>query len=273
MIEMKQCHGGVFSPGEPGSLRGIDLRLPNGRIYGLLGGAGSGKSACLRLFSGAVLPSTGEVRVNGFDTRREGRRVRSLVGYCPAGGGAHPDLSVREYLSFCSEVRGESPERGLRHIEELLELTSLKEKAHRLLSALSEGERRLCELAAASLGRVEMLALDDPFSGLTSLAAERVEAMIRTLSEGRTVLLSGRRPEQLSAICEELLLFDSGALVGRFEAKDPALGEAFRALKSTAAKVTPAPRKPSGRLGLLTEKSSGGYEEIDTDARVGEEED
>ncbi len=277
MIEMKQCHGGALDSKPFGSLRGIDLRLPNGSIYGLLGRGGAGKSACLRLLSGAQLPLTGEVRVNGFDTRREGLRVRSLVGYLPAGGGAHQDLTVTEYLSFLSEARGESDLRAARRIEELLEWVSLGKQKNALLSALTPGERRLCELAGAALGGVEFLLLDSPFGEMTSAVSEHVKAMIRTLGEGRTVVIADRRPERLIGLAEEILLLDEGRLVGRFEASDPMLTERYREIcakgseGASARRSDAAPKKKaSGRLGLLTEKAEDKYEEIDAEGDTGE---
>jgi ABC-2 type transport system ATP-binding protein len=148
------------------AVRGINLNIAPGEIYGLIGPDGAGKTTTIRMLAGVMKPTSGTARVNGFDTRRDAERLRLQVGYMAQRFSLYGDLSVRENIEFYADVFGvRGPEREAQ-IKRLLHFARLEEFQDRAAGVLSGGMKKKLALACALIHRPKVLFLDEPTIGV-----------------------------------------------------------------------------------------------------------
>lgn len=193
----------------------IDLRLTNGRTYGLFDAGNGAASALLAALAGAELPAEGSVRIGGFDTAREPVSAGKCVGYAAADAHYYGHMTVWDLLCFVSDLKGASGTRAEREIHTLLERLELDGCARRLVGKLTTDERRRVGLAQALIGESETILLDHPTKGLR---ADETRALRADISEvaasGKTVFLVSDSAEELEALCDRILFVDEcGALL------------------------------------------------------------
>ncbi len=258
MIEVQQM---IRHCGKDFALQVPELKLNNGKVYGILGKSGAGKSTLLQLLAGVLLPSEGEVRINGFDTLRESKAAKRCIGYLPAPWEPYGAMSAYELLSFAAEARGISYERAQRQVHELLELTDTDACKHRPLCKLSELERRRVGLAQTLLGSAEILLLDEPTEGLSKKEAAKLLALIRAVKEKRTVFLASSSPDTLSQLCDHVLVLSDGALIANAPIESLSLPEIYDTLQEAA------PRKRQRRLMPPAAETDGEYELIEVSGK------
>ena len=189
---------------------GIELRLPPGRIYGLLGPNGSGKTTLIRLLLGLARPTDGSARLLG--TAMPDREVLARVGYMPQGDGTYPELSVMENLRFYAGLAGVR-DRG--RMDAALAVVELADRAGTPVLELSGGMRRRLSLACALVHAPELLVLDEPTVGVDPALRAQFWAHFRRLAaEGTTLLISSHVMDEAGR-CDELLLLRAGRLLAR----------------------------------------------------------
>ena len=191
-------------------LTDVDVRLEEHRI-GVIGANGSGKSTFVRLLNGLVLPTAGRVRVDGLDTRRDGRSVRRRVGFCfsdPAAQIVMP--TVREDLAFGLRRRGLTREEIARRVDATLTGYGLAGHADHPAQLLSGGQKQLLALAAVLVTEPAVLVLDEPTTLLDLRNAGRVADLVAGLSQ--QVLLVTHHLDLLEGF-DRVLVFDEGRLV------------------------------------------------------------
>lgn len=224
-----------------------DLRLVNGRCYGLFDAGDGAASALLAALAGAEAPASGSVRVGGFDTVTEPVSVGRCVGYCPSDAAFYDRMTVWELLTFVSETCGEGGARAARAIHKLLEELDLDDRRNTPIGRLSIDERRRVSLAQALVGDPETVLLDEPTRGLRSSDAAAFREDVRCLTErGKTVFLASSNAGELSALCDRFLFVDAEGVTAPMDREELA----------TAAH-TPA---LSAFLGLDTKHTSGATE-------------
>ena len=261
MIELK--HVSKYIGGKI-AVEDISVKLQNGRIYAVLGQEGSGASTLLSLLAGALEPDEGVVKINGFDMSREPLSARQCVGYMPAGSALYESMTSLEYLMFVAEARGLSYNRAVRRSNDMLEEADLTREKNALISTLSTGKRRRLAVAQAAIGKNDILILDSPTAELNGPRSAEVLALIRTLAEGKTVILSCRDPKEALQIGDYVLLMSGGRLVSFEEATESLdLEERFLTLKEEGAPAEPVRRKKTAP------ERDGEYEIIDTDEDEG----
>ena len=196
--------------GEITAVDGIDLTLPAGRIYGLLGPNGSGKTTLIRLLSGLGKPTSGEARVLGV--KMPSRAALERIGYMTQSDGIYTELSVLENLRFFATLYGK-PDKA--RIDEVLELVALSERRKAVALELSGGMRRRLSLACALVHKPQLLFLDEPTVGIDpALRVEFWNYFRRLASEGTTMLVSSHVMDEADR-CDELLLILHGKLLAR----------------------------------------------------------
>lgn len=215
---------------EDNGLSDISFKLKNGAVYGILDVCGKSGSALLALMAGAILPESGAVRMNGFDTRTDVRRARLSVGYLPVDTVPYPDMTPEEYLSFVADAKGIDFEISARAVRELLEQVELHGKRHGLCERLTAFESRRLLLAQALLGDAEFILMDEPIRGLTERDAREMMSYIWNLGEQKTVVVNSASFALLREVCEEVIVLDGGKLVDVLLADDPALELLYREL-------------------------------------------
>lgn len=191
----------------------VDLEIAKGSIYGFLGPNGSGKSTTIRMLCGLLTPSAGSATVMGMDTRRESESLKQRIGYMTQRFSLYEDLSVKENLTFVSEIYAVSRRERKQRVTELLETFSLSERARQRAGTLSGGQRQRLALAAATLHRPEILFLDEPTSAVDPQNRRDFwETLFELAEQGTTVLVSTHYMDE-AARCHSLAILDEGVKV------------------------------------------------------------
>jgi ABC-2 type transport system ATP-binding protein len=189
----------------------VSFTIRPGEILGYLGPNGAGKSTTVKVLTGLIEPTYGEILFNGCDVRADWPGFLRQVGYVPEEPHLYPQLSGREYLQLVGRLRG-LPRAVLEpRMDELFRLFSLWEDRHSLLSSYSKGMRQKVLVSAALLGNPALLILDEPFSGLDVNAAIVLRTLIRALAdEGKMILYSSHVLEVVEKVCSSVLILRKG---------------------------------------------------------------
>jgi ABC-2 type transport system ATP-binding protein len=197
------------------ALRNVSLTVQPGRVTGLIGPDGAGKTTLMRLAVGLLAPDEGEIRTLGFDAARESLAVQANVGYMPQRFGLYEDLSVQENLDLYADLQGvPEGERPARY-EELMQMTGLARFTGRLAGRLSGGMKQKLGLACTLVRPPRLLLLDEPTVGVDPVSRRELWQIVYRLvrQEGMTVLLSTAYLDEAER-CEEVLLMHEGELAG-----------------------------------------------------------
>ncbi|HEU5222249.1 MAG TPA: ABC transporter ATP-binding protein [Candidatus Lumbricidophila sp.] len=188
-------------------LRGLDLRVPAGKIVGLLGPSGSGKTTLMRAIVGVQIVKSGTITVLGGPAGSASLRHR--VGYMTQQPSVYDDLTVRQNLAYFRRIAGVDAN----EVDRVLERTDLIGRTNQLVATLSGGERSRVSLAVALLGRPELLVLDEPTVGLDPVLRVELWNLLRSLAdEGATLLVSSHVMDEAKR-CDRLLLMRDGELL------------------------------------------------------------
>ncbi len=198
--------------GEKVALRDFSYNFTPG-IYGILGANGAGKSTLMNLITDNVRRSEGHILWNGADILKLGASFRKLLGYMPQQQGMYSDFSARAFLRYMADVKGLKRKKANQQIEDLLELVSLKDVAHKKLGGFSGGMRQRVLLAQALLGEPQILILDEPTAGLDPRERLRLRQYIADFAENRIVFLTTHIVSDIESIATAVLLMKNGELV------------------------------------------------------------
>lgn len=209
LIEVK--HLTKSYDGHP-ALDDLSFTIEKGRVYGFLGPNGAGKSTTMNIMTGYIGADSGEVLINGFDILKEPEKAKRSVGYLPEIPPLYPDMTVREYLSFVSELKEIPGKERAAQVDEVLSLVRLTDVSSRLIRNLSKGYRQRTGLAAAVLGFPEIIILDEPTVGLDPKQIIEIRQLIRTLSKDHTIILSSHILAEVQEICDYVLIISKGRL-------------------------------------------------------------
>jgi ABC-2 type transport system ATP-binding protein len=194
-------------------LDGLALTIPPGAILGLIGPSGAGKTTAIRLLTGSLAPTDGEVEVLGRDPRRFDRRTRRRIGYMPQAFALYPDLTTRENVDFVASMFGLIWTGRHRRTQAALELVDLWEARGQRAGSLSGGQQRRLELACALVHEPELLLLDEPTAGIDPLLRGRIWAELHRLRDaGRTLLVTTQYVDEADG-CDLVALLTDGRLI------------------------------------------------------------
>ncbi len=189
----------------------LDLEIPRGTVYGLLGPNGSGKTTTLRIIMGILLPDEGEVRLLGGGP---GVTQNARVGYLPEERGVYRKMKVWELLVFLGEIRGLRRSEALQRSKDWLRRLELTEWAENRLQDLSKGMQQKVQFIGTVLHEPEILILDEPFSGLDPINQEVLEGIVREFQErGTTILFSTHLMDHAERLCERVCLISKARKV------------------------------------------------------------
>jgi ABC-2 type transport system ATP-binding protein len=195
------------------ALDGVDLRIERGEAFGLLGANGAGKTTFLRLATGYLLPSSGDVRVDGVSPAHDARRVARSLGFVAETTRLYPELRVRALLRFVAGARGLAPARASERVAAVLERFGLEAVAERPLGHLSKGFQQRVNLAQAFLHDPPLLLIDEPTSGLDPLQQAEVRRVLRGLRGERTLLVCTHDLAEARELTERIGVLHRGRLV------------------------------------------------------------
>ncbi len=196
------------------ALKGIDLTIERGEIFGFIGPNGAGKTTTMRIICGLLQADSGEVYIDGIDALNEPDRIKRKVGYVPDFFGVYDNLKVMEYMNFFASMYGYKPKEVRESILGLLELVNLSDKVDAYVDGLSRGmKQRLC-VARALIHDPDLLVLDEPASGLDPRARYELKEILKNLGEmGKTIMISSHILPELSEMCTSIGVMEKGQFV------------------------------------------------------------
>lgn len=196
------------------AVRGIDLRVAEGEIFGFLGPNGAGKTTALRMLATLIEPDGGSATIAGADLRREAGTVRQRIGYVAQGGSTWDEVSAREELVLHARMYGIAKAEARRRAERLLEAFQLTEYADRKCKTYSGGQRRRVDIALGVIHEPKVVFLDEPTTGLDPQSRAHMWDEIRRLrSEGVTIFLTTHYLDEADALCDRISIIDHGVIV------------------------------------------------------------
>jgi ABC-2 type transport system ATP-binding protein len=191
----------------------LSFAIDDGEIVGLLGLNGAGKTTALRVLACDLLPSSGTVRVGGFDVVDEPGEVRRRIGYLPDTPPLYAEMTVHEYLAFAARLRGVPGPDVARRVRAAEEATQLEAVAEDLISSLSHGFKQRVGIAQAVVHDPRLLILDEPITGLDPLQIVEMRQLLRGLKGKHTIVLSSHILTEISETCDRLLVLREGEIV------------------------------------------------------------
>jgi ABC-2 type transport system ATP-binding protein len=199
--------------GDSFAIKGIELDLQKGDLFGFIGPNGAGKTTTMRIIATLLEPSWGEAYVCGHSVHTEPKEIRRLVGYMPDFFGVYDDMTVVEYLEFfAAAYRINGPGRRQR-VDEMLEIVDLDFKRDAYANTLSRGQTQRLGLARTLLHDPQVLLLDEPLSGLDPRARIEMRNLLRRLGQmGKTIIVSSHILPELADICNKVGIIDRGEL-------------------------------------------------------------
>lgn len=196
------------------AVESLDLTVERGEVFGLLGPNGSGKTTTIRMLTGLLPPTSGEITVVGIDAVKDPEAVRRRIGYMSQRFGLYDDLTVQENFRFYAGVYGlRGAERDARE-RELFARLGLEPRRRQLVGALSGGWKQKLSLACATSHRPDLVFLDEPTAGVDPAARQQFWAIIRELArEGMTILVTTHYMDE-AVRCDRLAFLSRGHLIG-----------------------------------------------------------
>ncbi len=191
----------------------VSFDAKKGEILGFLGPNGAGKTTAMRVLTCYLPPTSGEVRVAGFDVMDDSLEVRRRVGYLPENVPLYHDLTVSGYLEFVARLKGTPRSTRSAQIRRVMEECGVYDVRDRTIGKLSKGYRQRVGLSQALLNDPEVLVLDEPTIGLDPRQIIEIRNLIRSLSGERTVILSTHILPEASLLCQRVIIINRGKLV------------------------------------------------------------
>jgi ABC-2 type transport system ATP-binding protein len=198
--------------GEQAALKDISFEVDRGQIVGFIGPNGAGKSTTMKIITGIIPASNGEVLVNGIKVEDDSLEIRKIMGYLPENNPLYADMYIREYLSYAAghyPLKVNKKER----IEQIITQTGLTSESHKKISALSKGFRQRVGLAQALIHNPEILILDEPTSGLDPNQIVEIRNLILKIGKEKTVILSTHIMQEVEAICDRVIIIRDGEIM------------------------------------------------------------
>lgn len=207
MIEVKNL---VKRYGNHIAVDNLSFTVNKGQILGFLGPNGAGKTTTMNIITGYLSATEGTVTVNGLDVFEEPEEVKRMIGYLPEFPPLYPDMTVLEYLNFVADIKKVKKSEKKSMISEIMELTKIAPMSGRLIKHLSKGYKQRVGLAQALMGYPELIILDEPTVGLDPKQIIEIRELIKEFSKNHTVILSSHIMQEVSAVCDSVLIIDKG---------------------------------------------------------------
>ncbi len=188
----------------------VSFSIPTGQIVGLLGPNGAGKTTTMRMITGFLAPSEGQILIDGVNIADDPVESKIKIGYMPESAPLYGEMIVADYLKYIAEIHNQDP---AVKVPFLCEECGLKEVMSKNISELSRGNRQRVALAHALMNDPEILILDEPTSGLDPNQVEDVRNIIREIGKTRTVIISTHILSEVETLCSHVIIISGGKVV------------------------------------------------------------
>ncbi len=202
--------------GEQAAVCDISFSVKKGEIVGFLGPNGAGKSTTMKIMTGFIPSSSGEIFICGMKVDIENLKTRQIIGYLPENNPLYTEMYVREYLEFVGRIY---KIKNLKNrVSEMIQTLGLELEQNKTIGALSKGYRQRVGLAQAIIHDPEVLILDEPTSGLDPNQLVEIRELIRKIGKEKTVILSTHIMQEVEAICDRIVIISKGKIVANDKA-------------------------------------------------------
>mgnify|MGYP006282140281 FL=1 len=191
----------------------IDLQIHAGEITGLLGPNGAGKTTMLRMLTGFLEPSFGQIKVKEFEMPKDSLKIKSLMGYLPESAPLYHNMIVYDYLDYVARIKKLPKAKIPQRLKELSDICGLAEIMHKPVSELSKGLKQRAGLAHALMTDPEILVLDEPTSGLDPNQIAEIREIIKAIGKHKTIIFSTHILSEAEATCDRVVIIGRGKIV------------------------------------------------------------
>lgn len=253
MIEVNNLSK-VFGPKV--AVNQLSFTVEPGNVLGFLGPNGSGKSTTMRMITGYLPPSSGSVKVCGFDIVDKPIEAKAKIGYLPESAPSYSDMTVLSFLNFSAELRGLSGMAKKAAVRRVVEMTFIESVLGQDIDTLSKGYKHRTCLAQSLIHDPEVLILDEPTDGLDPNQKHEVQQLIKRMGETKTIIFSTHILEEVEAVCSRAIIIDRGNIVANgtpAELKSSAelAGSVLMTLRREGADAQALQRQVAARPGVL----------------------
>jgi ABC-2 type transport system ATP-binding protein len=190
----------------------INLDIQKGEILGLLGPNGAGKTTTLRMLTGFLNPTSGDIRVKDYSIDEHTLEIKTLLGYLPESAPLYHDMLVFDYLDYVANIRKIAKAKKMHRIRQLADLCGINEVMHKPISQLSKGYKQRVGLAHAMMNDPEILILDEPTSGLDPNQIVEIRDIIKEIGKTKTIILSTHILSEVEATCDRVVILNQGKI-------------------------------------------------------------
>ncbi len=199
--------------GQSTAINNISFSVKKGEIVGFLGPNGAGKTTTMKIITGFMAPTSGEVKVAGFDVFDKPLEVKRRIGYLPETPPVYTDMYVRDYLEYVGKLKGLKGTEVMQGVARAIEKANLGDVAGRLIGNLSKGFRQRVGIAQALVHNPDVLVLDEPTVGLDPKQVIEIRNLIKSLAGDHTVILSTHVLPEVTATCQRIIIINGGEIV------------------------------------------------------------
>ncbi|ACA53869.1 ATP-binding cassette domain-containing protein [Clostridium botulinum] len=193
------------------ALKDVSLQIESPSLIGLLGPNGAGKSTLMKLLVAELIPTSGEILIDGVPLLKNEKKLKASLGYLPQSFGLYDELTVWQFLDYMAALKGIKNSKKV--IKEVIEKTNLTEKRKARISTLSGGQRQRVGIAQAIMGNPELLIFDEPTVGLDPEERINFRNLFSKAAQDKIVLLSTHIIEDVQSVCDKLIVINHGEIL------------------------------------------------------------
>ncbi len=190
----------------------VSFEIQPGEVVGLLGHNGAGKTTIMKMITGYLEPTSGDIRVDNLEVGKNTQAIQKRIGYLPENCPVWPEMTVIDYLEYQASLHGVPKSKQSKAVARAIQRTSLIDKATASIQTLSRGLRQRVGVAQAILHEPDIIILDEPTNGLDPTQIRQMRELIRELAQTATVIISTHILQEVQAVCERVLIMRGGEL-------------------------------------------------------------
>ena len=199
--------------GDVQAVKSIDFEIDDGEIVGFLGENGAGKTTTLKMLTGYLVPTKGNVEINDLNINDRALEIQKQIGYLPELNPLYPEMSVYEYLEFIARVRNITGKSFREALARVVERCGLQGVVHKLVSSCSKGYKQRIGLAGSMIHDPKILILDEPVTGLDPNQIVEIRELIKSLGREKLVLMSSHILQEIQATVDRIMIIHQGEIV------------------------------------------------------------